>query len=89
MSAAVMSIPITYCHSCHIRIFWAKSPAGKSLPVDMSPVADGQYVLANDNPPALVNFVAEKHDGRSRYQSHFKSCTQASSWSRRGRSATP
>jgi hypothetical protein len=67
-------------------MFWAVSPNGKRLPVDADPVADGEYVIEIfGDVLQLVKFIPnhEPHAKLQRWQSHFRSCPQASSHSKK------
>jgi hypothetical protein len=53
---------ITHCRSCHAKIVWFKTAAGKNMPVDADTVEPNDDVNELD---------------LSRHQSHFASCPNA------------
>lgn len=66
------------CRSCGAPIAWAKTPTGRSMPVDFAPVANGNVVLF-DGPDGLLAVVAyaSAAPGKPRHQAHFVSCPYA------------
>lgn len=62
-------LPVTLCRLCGAAIFWAVTPAGKRMPLDVAPSADGNVVLVNG--VAHVNVP-----GNPRYVPHFATCTK-------------
>lgn len=75
------------CKSCGRQIRWAKTEAGKAIPLDVDPVADGNVVLGDDGvayvlgryPAPGTGVVGEvkAHPETPRYQAHFRSCPHA------------
>jgi len=71
-------------------MWFALSPVGRMLPLDSDPVDDGEYYVrstvdtARGPKPAMGNATGDPAEG-PRYRSHFKSCPQASSHSRKAR----
>lgn len=70
------------CKSCGADIVWVKTVAGKSIPLDAAPVADGNVALDSggrahvySNPAAL--FVVDMAGDGPRYRSHFATCPNA------------
>jgi hypothetical protein len=53
---------ITRCTSCHAKIIWFKTEAGRNMPVDADTVEPGDDVLELD---------------LSRHMSHFATCPNA------------
>lgn len=80
-----MEVRVTQCRSCKAEIVWARTPRGKNMPVDATPVPDGDWMLVegDDEKPQAKPFNSTHAalDGMgemARYQSHFKSCPNAS-----------
>jgi hypothetical protein len=74
------------CRECEADIFFAKTPNDKSVPLDIVPAEDGAYVLVAGEPGEpieLEKFDADRHAGRARYTSHFKTCSNPSRFSKR------
>ena len=61
------------CRSCHASIIWAKTHAGKAMPVDAEPVANGNIALGIGDPPLLSVNPPDFVKG-PRYVSHFVTC---------------
>ena len=81
------------CRSCEAPVVWAKTEAGKNMPMDETPVeGDEKFWQARDpDRPlnglfSLVRGVARRatdEDRRLRrplYTSHFATCPQADNW---------
>lgn len=66
------------CSSCKAPIRWVVTEAGKAMPVDYEPKADGNLVLSkSQDGKQLISkaFDPTKHnDGRRRWVSHFATC---------------
>lgn len=60
------------CKSCGARIIWARTAAGKPIPLDAKPVAGGNLVF---NP--FTGLVAAERGAGFRHVSHFSTCTKA------------
>lgn len=64
------------CSSCGAEIMWAKTLGGKSIPLDMIAVANGNVYLTGD-----VAHVMHKnetaHINVPLYRTHFSSCPNA------------
>lgn len=76
-----MEVRTSQCRTCKAEIVWAVTPKGKNMPVDSTPVPDGGWMLRegdDDKPHA----VAADGSDMARYQSHFKSCPNASQHSK-------
>ena len=67
---------MTRCKSCGAQIAWAKSRAGKNIPLDVEPRADGNLVLVNGVAMAPEAAPLEVQGG-PRYASHFATCPHA------------
>ena len=61
------------CSSCSAQIFWAKTTAGKAMPIDAKPVEDGNVWLDANQVASVGKPVA----GSLRYVSHFATCKNA------------
>ena len=73
------------CSRCKAPITWVYTEAGKRMPLDSLPVADGNIVFAGDGPDRVK--VLKKDDqgdlflqGLQRYKSHFATCRFANSF---------
>lgn len=67
------------CRSCHAEILFARTPNGKSMPLDVEPVPGrGNLLLepgARGEP--TIRFVGKNKGDRI---SHFASCPQSNGW---------
>lgn len=79
------------CATCGAAIRWVVTEHGKRMPIDVSPVNDGNIVLRErlgQTPIAVVltggMFGAIEQPKGARYKSHFATCPQAAQH-RRGR----
>lgn len=73
------------CRSCGARVIWARTEAGKKMPVDATPVRHGNIVLAvekhdAENDPLAITFSEPLDDGNDRFVSHFATCPNAPEW---------
>ena len=77
----------TECRSCRAPIEWKKTLSGKSIPLDLEPVPDGNIVLTDgDVAETLGPLELELLDpDRARYVSHFATCPDADQWRGGGR----
>jgi len=65
-------------------MFFARTSAGKAMPIDVAPVADGNLVLIDPegrNVRELSPSEAREYQGL-KYQSHFRVCPDAKAWRR-------
>ena len=67
------------CKSCKALIRFVTGPNGRSVPIDLEPVADGEYYLSGTPIDSFLVRVAdvaenEGNAGQPRYTSHFKTC---------------
>lgn len=79
------------CRSCDAPVVWAKTIAGKAIPLHATddghprPVPDGNLQLTSLD-PLIVDLVEPgtlfDNDGL-RYRSHFATCPHADAWRRR------
>lgn len=66
------------CRSCNARIVWAKTPTGATMPVDASPVSDGDLVLISGPQGWLAVRVHDNVEpDKPRHKSHFATCPNA------------
>lgn len=77
---------IQRCRSCDAPIRWAKTAAGKSMPLDADPVDHGNVTIVGwepgSYPPVPQVVVGQLAFGDTpvdlyRYVSHFSTCPQA------------
>lgn len=84
------------CGSCGAAIVWARTPAGKSIPLDPNPRADGNITMTGNTIDAGYGPAPEVAVHRNpsvpaapglfgtaaadRFVSHFTTCPQADSW---------
>jgi hypothetical protein len=78
-----MEVRVTQCRSCKADIVWVKTPKGKNMPIDATPVPDGRWMLeeGDDRNPNAVhasNTHGALEGDMARYQSHFDSCPNTS-----------
>jgi hypothetical protein len=81
---AVVSLPsglLSACRSCGAEIVWAITGSGKRMPVDADPTPDGNLILTDDPPHAVMLvqgqdslFAAGAGGDSPRYTSHFATC---------------
>jgi len=65
------------CRSCKAPIRWARTAAGRNIPLDAAPVAHGNVEL-DDQGIATVLAATAAWDGVTpRYTSHFATCPDA------------
>lgn len=64
---------IVQCRSCKARMFWGTSAAGKSMPIDAEPVADGN-IFERDGVFVAVSLLEPVPEGVPRWKSHFATC---------------
>lgn len=74
---------LSKCKSCGASIRWAKTPTGKSMPLDFEPAADGNIVLIDGL--ATAASPMELLSGKPVFRSHFATCPNAQAH-RKGRS---
>jgi hypothetical protein len=64
------------CKSCGAEIIWAKTPTGKSMPLDAEPHPRGNIVLDANGCTGPVR-PGDVPDLSVRYLSHFVTCPEA------------
>lgn len=67
------------CKACGEEMRWAKTAAGKSIPLDPDPTSAGNIVL--EDGVAVVLPDPAKYDGE-KYTSHFATCPDAKKFRR-------
>lgn len=71
------------CRSCGAQIYWAKTEAGKSMPVDAEPVPDGNVILF-DRRGSVLALVLHRGEvpppGAKLRQAHFRTCPNSADW---------
>lgn len=67
------------CRTCHQRIVWARTAAGKAIPLDPDPVPGGNVVLVAGVATVLGPIAGAYSLDPPRHQSHFATCPQADS----------
>lgn len=73
------------CRSCGAAIIWALTGAGKRIPLDDDPAAEGgRYRL---EPDGVAVYVAVPLAGEPLYVSHFATCPDARDWRHRKRAS--
>lgn len=76
-----------FCGSCARPIVWAATPAGKLIPLDADPVADGNIAAHRDESGNLWARVLRKDEAPAENErrglSHFTSCPNADQHRRR------
>jgi hypothetical protein len=70
---------IATCNSCKADILWVKTVNGKSMPLDATPVVNGNIYL-DEIGRAVYLGKGEDATGKTLYVSHFSSCPQAQKW---------
>ncbi len=83
-----MEVRVTNCRSCRAEIVWVRTPKGKNMPLDATPVPGGDWSIkeGEDKPEA---YKARGNDDQVRYQSHFKSCPNADQHSKSDQPSHP
>lgn len=68
---------MTDCRSCGEPIRFAKTKAGKLIPIDVLPDSSGNIVFEGD--VAIILPDPEKYEGE-KFVSHFVTCPDAERW---------
>lgn len=71
------------CRSCGDPIRWAKTAAGRSIPLDAEPRDDGNVILRDGIAIVFGPNATLPLDSGPRYVSHFTTCGQAAEWRKR------
>lgn len=67
------------CNSCNAPITWATSAkTGRPMPIDLSPVADGNLVVIKGVASPATDEDRKLH--RDTFKSHFATCPDAPTW---------
>jgi hypothetical protein len=66
------------CRTCGASIVWAKTPTGKSMPVDFEPASGGNVIL-DEGPEGLLAVLCHESAvvDKPRHKAHFATCPQA------------
>lgn len=64
------------CRSCGAPIRWAKTEAGKAMPLDETPAADGNVIIVGGIARVLAK-GALVQPGIDRYVAHWATCPTA------------
>ncbi len=78
-----MEVQVRTCKSCRAEIIWVRTPKGKNMPLDATPVPEGDWMLDGEDDQGKTQVAhynssaAAAEGGAARYQSHFKSCPNA------------
>lgn len=80
-----LRIPVTQCRACAAQIFFARTLAGKLMPLASRPADDGRFVVTKLDPPTVESFDAESpaHAGLPRFHAHFADCPAAERFRKR------
>lgn len=65
---------------------WVRTRAGKAMPVDVAPAANGNVALLGDNGCEVLagaDLEAAHAQGRQLHLSHFATCKDGAAWRRR------
>lgn len=67
------------CRSCGAPILWAETVKGRSIPIDVQPVHDGNIRLEQRDalPPLAIVLTGQIENNMQRFRSHFASCPNA------------
>ena len=79
-----MIIPTATCRGCHESIRWARTEAGKAIPIDPDPVPDGNIVVTDGGIAHVLR--ATEMATSERYVSHFATCVKRSHFRKQQRS---
>lgn len=80
-AAARAALHAAECRSCHAAVIWARTEAGKPMPIDAEPRPDGNLIIVGTlegsplvkvDPPGLFD-----DPSTARYVSHFATCPNA------------
>jgi ferric-dicitrate binding protein FerR (iron transport regulator) len=71
------------CRSCQAPIFWARTEAGRAMPVDAAPTPDGRVVLYDRGGTVMARTLKEGEQlrpGEKGRRPHHQTCPQAKEW---------
>lgn len=76
-----MTARIVRCSTCGAQMFFALTPAGKRIPIDLEPRADGNLVIRRpENGKVIAVPAKDAQPGETiRHVSHFATCSEAAS----------
>lgn len=81
------------CASCHQPIWWVITTAGRCMPLDNSPHAEGNIEMTRIGPDWRAEVLAQVESlfdvPRLRWRPHMVSCPDAARWRRRGHGQVP
>jgi hypothetical protein len=66
-----MALEQRKCRGCGAPIFWAKTPAGKWLPLEAAPGAEGLLIVVDGR---IVSYAVNLQEGQQTYRAHWRSC---------------
>lgn len=69
--------PTTPCRSCGAPIRWARTAAGKHIPLDATPTPDGNVLLTEDGVATVVGGLHVWPPDALRWTAHFATCPNA------------
>lgn len=70
------------CRSCGGHVRWAKTEAGKNIPVDLQEIEGGNLRLINVGGRWIAKVIQAKPDVKA-FRTHFASCPNADGHRRR------
>lgn len=70
---------MSLCRSCQAEIRWAKTAAGKSMPLDAVPTPEGTIVIRDNVAVVLTGLALDDpaDAGEDRYVAHWATCPTA------------
>jgi hypothetical protein len=70
------------CRSCGAQMIFARTKKGAMMPLDATPVADGKYVIIEQEDGLWALSAGEDFAGE-RYNSHYKTCLTPARFSKK------
>ncbi len=73
---------VNTCRSCGAAILWARTPAGRAMPLDANPTRDSNVALEAGQARVLGPAVAAERRARREllFTSHHATCPQGKRW---------
>lgn len=71
---------LAVCKSCKAPVIWAETSAGKRMPIDATPVADGNLRLMHgpgSGKVLVITGAPPEGSEEPRFVSHFSTCPEA------------